>query len=72
MVIGAEPLYGDVVHVSTLECAGEGCNTQLPLFAVWSADMPAEERRADISTWRWENLKCPQGHSRFPPLGWPH
>jgi hypothetical protein len=62
-VIAAEPHYGDVIRLGSLECEEEGCGTLLPLFALWSPATTSEERRADVATWRWENSRCPRGHS---------
>lgn len=69
---GAEVLEnrsGDTVHVSTLRCEREACKSRLPLFAYWRPGTSAEERRADISTWRWDHLRCPEGHSIPKPEG---
>jgi hypothetical protein len=59
--------YGVPVHVTTLECVTERCRTLLPLFARWTPSTTEKERIAEISTWRWENLKCPEGHSMPKP-----
>jgi len=53
---------GETAFIKWLKCEVENCKTPLPLFAIWSAATTAEEREADISTWRWEKLHCPQGH----------
>jgi len=53
----------ETVFVVWLRCEGEDCTIQKPLFAQWSATTTEAERRADIATWRWENLRCPAGHA---------
>jgi hypothetical protein len=57
----------DAKLLSWLGCVGENCKSQLPLFAIWNADTTEAERKADISTWRWENLHCPDGHAIEAP-----
>jgi hypothetical protein len=52
----------DTVHVADLECEAEDCQVLLPLFAQWRPDTSEQERRADIETWVWDGLRCPQGH----------
>jgi hypothetical protein len=61
--------HGVPVHVTNLECVTEGCGILLPLFARWTPASTGQERLDEISTWRWENLKCPQGHS-IPKPDW--
>ena len=58
----------DAELLDWLECGEENCKSPLPLFAVWSPTTSAEGRRADTSTWRWENLHCPDGHGIEAPL----
>jgi hypothetical protein len=52
----------DAVPAITLECGVEGCTSLLPLYVHWSTTTTVAERKADMQTWRWENLRCPQGH----------
>lgn len=59
---------GDTVLLEWLKCEKEKCKTPLPLFAIRSATTTVEEREADMLTWRWENLQCPQGHKIEAPL----
>jgi len=59
--------FGDTVSLEPLRCEVEGCKAQLPLFAMWSKTTTAEERRADMSTWQWDGLHCPQGHKIEAP-----
>jgi hypothetical protein len=58
-------------HVSTLECEEQACKARLPLFAQWRQTTTEQERVADIATWLWEHLQCPDGHSIVKPKGWP-
>lgn len=58
-------IFGETEFLGWLRCAVGDCKSPLPLFAQWSATTTAEERRANIETWRWENLKCPQEHPIF-------
>ena len=51
-----------------LQCVGEGCMLLVPLFVQWSETTTEAERVADTSTWKWENLKCPQGHAIHSPI----
>lgn len=67
--MGDTLLHGDTVRVTNIECVAERCGILLPLFAVWTPSTTEEERLAEISTWRWENLKCPKGHS-IPKPDW--
>jgi hypothetical protein len=58
----------ETVPLEPLRCEVEGCTTPLPLFAMWSATATEEVRKADRSTWQWENLHCPLGHRiKTPP-----
>lgn len=59
----------DTVLLAMLECEDGSCESRLPLFAYWNPDTSAEERSADSLTWRWENLKCPEGHVIPRPEG---
>jgi hypothetical protein len=62
MAILLELRYGKVVIFGSLKCEAGNCGMPLPLIAVWSPSTTAKEWKADIETWRWENLRCPQGH----------
>jgi hypothetical protein len=50
------------VVLPQLGCAVESCKPLLPIVVQWNPATTAAERRADIETWRWENLRCPMGH----------
>jgi hypothetical protein len=52
----------DTILLEILQCEEDTCESRLPLFAYWNPSTPPEERAADSLTWRWENLKCPEGH----------
>ena len=56
------PRNEETVLVGMLECEVESCEFLLPLFALWSDSTNDEERLADIETWQWENLRCPEEH----------
>jgi hypothetical protein len=62
----AQPI-GETVFLKWLKCETGSCNTPLPVFAIWSVTTTAEERKADMLTWRWGNLHCPQGHKIEAP-----
>lgn len=66
-----ETRSGDAVLVGILECEEESCESRLPLFAYWNPASNEEERKADISIWRWGRLLCPEGHAILKPLTWP-
>jgi hypothetical protein len=57
-------------HAITISCEEPDCVSRLPIFAQWSEDISEEGIRADVSTWRWENLLCPKGHRILKPAGW--
>jgi hypothetical protein len=57
-------------HVGTLSCEAQECESLLPVFAQWSEAITEAEIREDVSTWRWENLLCPQGHRILKPAHW--
>jgi hypothetical protein len=59
----------DTVLVAILECGEASCESRLPLFAYWNPSIGAEERSADTLRWRWEHLKCPDGHAVPRPEG---
>lgn len=60
----------DTILVNTLSCEVDDCKFLLPLFAQWNPAMTAEARLADIQTWRWESLRCPEGHPIPKPKPW--
>ena len=47
----------DTILVNTVGCEVDDCKFLLPLFAQWNPATTAEERLADIQTWRWESLR---------------
>lgn len=53
-----------------LGCGLEGCTALLPLVHSWSASTTAEEREADIKTWKWDRLRCQNGHVIRKPSNW--
>jgi len=59
---------GDAEFQGWLKCEMKSCTTPLPLFAIWNATTTEEERKIDISTWKWENLHCPNGHTIEAPI----
>ena len=59
----------DTVLVAILECEDASCTSRLPLFAYWNPGTTAEQRSVDSFHWRWENLKCPEGHAVSRPAG---
>jgi hypothetical protein len=65
-VILAEPKYGDVVPLGSLQCEAANCGILLPLLALWGRDTTLEERLRDTKTWNWANLRCPKGHAIRP------
>jgi hypothetical protein len=60
----------ETVHLGQLRCVEENCKTPLELFVAWSATTTAEERAADVKTWLWDGLHCPEGHTINPPRNW--
>jgi hypothetical protein len=58
----AEEQNEDTVLINTLGCEAEDCRSLLPLFANWSSAASHAERLADMQSWRWEDLRCPEGH----------
>jgi hypothetical protein len=50
-----------------LGCEGSGCKFRAPLYVQWSADTTVEERQAYIESWKWDDLRCPQGHVVLNP-----
>jgi hypothetical protein len=60
----------ETVHLGQLRCAEESCKTPLQLYVAWSATTTAEERSADIKTWLWDGLHCPERHAVSPPRNW--
>ena len=57
----------DPVFSGWLGCVERGCETPLPLFSLVSIPIEDEERRKELSTWQWDGLKCPSGHSIEKP-----
>ena len=66
----AEAQNEDTILVNTLGCEVDDCRFLLPLFAQWNPQATAEDRLADIQTWRWEGLRCPEGHPIPKPKPW--
>jgi len=60
----------ETVAVVRLGCVEGSCKTPLEVFAAWSATTTVEERSADIKTWLWDGLHCPQGHEIKAPRNW--
>jgi hypothetical protein len=64
----ADSVVGAPLHVLTtdflavLECEAGNCEFQSPVVALWNSSMTAEERQADLATWKWEGLTCSSGH----------
>jgi len=56
------PPVGETFPLKWLQCEKENCKTLLPVFAIWSANTSEQERKADMLTWRWDDLHCPHGH----------
>ena len=51
------------MFISTLVCEDTGCTTPLPVFFSRHIPTDKEEKRQEVSTWNWDRLKCPSGHS---------
>jgi hypothetical protein len=62
----ADPIR-DTMDGPMLGCDEEGCRALLPLIAQWIPDTTTEERKADVETWQWGHLLCPEGHSIARP-----
>jgi hypothetical protein len=62
----ADPIR-DTMDGPMLECGEEGCKALLPLIAQWIPDTTTAERKADVETWRWGHLQCPEGHPIAKP-----
>src|SRR5215831_3386013 len=50
-----------------LGCGAEGCESPLPLVYGWSVSTTAEEREADKDIWKWDRLRCRNGHAIQKP-----
>ena len=48
--------------VRKLRCAETGCPFPLTVIAPRNAAMTREEQEVDVSTWEWDELRCPKGH----------
>jgi hypothetical protein len=46
-----------------LECDGKSCKFHAPLFSVMTLALFGEDRINEIHSWKWEELRCPAGHS---------
>lgn len=60
----------ETVAIVRLGCVEGSCKTPLEVFATWNATTTVEERSADIKTWLWDGLHCPQGHAIPVPRNW--
>jgi hypothetical protein len=63
MAISAIPRALETHYLGLLPCDARSCGFRLPLVALWSASMTGEQRAEDLSTWKWADLKCRDGHS---------
>ena len=58
----------DTVYLEyILGCEDLSCKFRAPLYAQWSPDTTEEEQKAYIESWKWDGLRCPQGHAVLPP-----
>jgi len=55
------------VFIESLKCADQTCKTRLPLFAIWDPAISAEQRTAYANSWKWDGLKCQDGHPIVEP-----
>ena len=61
-LIWEDPTDTETVFLNWLECVDRDCRSHVPLFARWSATTSGADRIADIQTWKWDGLLCPEGH----------
>ena len=60
--MGHGPDSSDTELLLWPRCGIVTCKAVMPLYALWSPETTAKERRADIATWVWDGLACPEGH----------
>jgi hypothetical protein len=56
-----------VQHGPQLKCEEETCESLLPLFVRWNPATTLEALADETARWKWDNLKCPQGHPILKP-----
>jgi hypothetical protein len=52
------PPYG---FVHELKCAEHNCPTPLKVIAPRNHALTPKEKEKDVSTWEWDELRCPSG-----------
>jgi hypothetical protein len=53
-----------------LRCDVEACKSALPLVHSWTVSTTEETRKADRETWKWDRLRCQNGHVIRKPKDW--
>jgi hypothetical protein len=58
---------GVAESLGTLQCAGIRNEFRVPVIATWIEGTTVEKKQQRISSWRGDDLRCPEGH----PIRWP-
>jgi len=56
------PIEEDFVFWRELRCEEKSCRTPLKVIGVRRIAMSSEEIAKDVATWRWDELRCPNGY----------
>lgn len=56
------------LQLGPLSCVEATCTSRVLLLAQWSETTTEAERAADIETWIWDRLTCPEGHAVPKPI----